>query len=417
MSVIEICPVSVRLFDDYKSKSKFNLFYFFFCYNFRMKELPRNKNVYIQNGKYYVDYWIDGLRFRKATGLKVSATALKFIIKNYELFKGNKEQRAFAKNKFIEIEDNKFINELIKKENKIKVPNNNEFSFEFIINSILREKSYLKDKTIRLYRSISDFIFAFLKKYNLVYVFDFERSHSIDFITFCKNNNFNNKSILLYCSFFKGIFRYALSNNLIDSNPFIVPNFKQNLQQNNKDIEPFSLDEIELLIKNSHGNLRTYLIIAFFTGARIGEIMALTFGDIDFEKRTILINKSTSEFGITDAPKTISSNRKIDMLDVVYKELVALKCCDKTQKIINLSRFLIKRDFDALQKELGFKVRKLYDTRHSFASVMLSRGEEPMWVGCKMMGHKNLNETFKSYAKYLPKEVKGRAIFLNDIDI
>ncbi len=35
-------------------------------------------------------------------------------------------------------------------------------------------------------------------------------------------------------------------------------------------------------------------------------------------------------------------------------------------------------------------MRRLYDTRHSFASIMLSRGEEPMWVGCKMMGHKDL---------------------------
>lgn len=48
---------------------------------------------------------------------------------------------------------------------------------------------------------------------------------------------------------------------------------------------------------------------------------------------------------------------------------------------------------------------------------MLSRGEEPMWVGCKMMGHKDLNETYRSYAKYLPKDAKQRAVFLNDVVI
>lgn len=48
---------------------------------------------------------------------------------------------------------------------------------------------------------------------------------------------------------------------------------------------------------------------------------------------------------------------------------------------------------------------------------MLSRGEEPMWVGCKMMGHKNLNETYRSYAKYLPKDTRQRATFLKNITI
>lgn len=37
-----------------------------------------------------------------------------------------------------------------------------------------------------------------------------------------------------------------------------------------------------------------------------------------------------------------------------------------------------------------------------------------MWVGVKMMGHKDLNETFRTYAKYLPKDVK-EATFLKEI--
>lgn len=47
---------------------------------------------------------------------------------------------------------------------------------------------------------------------------------------------------------------------------------------------------------------------------------------------------------------------------------------------------------------------------------MLSKGEEPMWVGFKMMGHKDLNETYRSYAKYLPKKVVERATFLRSLD-
>ena len=105
------------------------------------------------------------------------------------------------------------------------------------------------------------------------------------------------------------------------------------------------------------------------------------------------------------------------MLDIVYKELIKLNNAHKDEQIFKLSRSMIRVKFNNLQEKLGYNKRRLYDTRHSFASVMLSRGEEPMWVGCKMMGHKDLNETYRSYAKYLPKEVKKRATFLNDVVI
>ena len=75
----------------------------------------------------------------------------------------------------------------------------------------------------------------------------------------------------------------------------------------------------------------------------------------------------------------------------------------------------MRKLFYDLQQKLGLKKRRLYDTRHSFASVMLSKGEEPVWVGVKMMGHKDLNETFRTYAKYLQKEVKERDSFLKGV--
>ncbi|GLP31543.1 hypothetical protein HpBGD84_15740 [Helicobacter pylori] len=57
------------------------------------------------------------------------------------------------------------------------------------------------------------------------------------------------------------------------------------------------------------------------------------------------------------------------------------------------------------------KERKLYTTRHTFASLMLSQGEEAMWVS-KTLGHKDLNTTYKTYSHYIPKQEKERAKFL-----
>lgn len=48
---------------------------------------------------------------------------------------------------------------------------------------------------------------------------------------------------------------------------------------------------------------------------------------------------------------------------------------------------------------------------------MLSQGEESMWISKVMLGHSDLNTTFKYYAKYLPKNVTNRALFLNELKI
>ncbi|GAA7370945.1 hypothetical protein HpCK88_11150 [Helicobacter pylori] len=70
--------------------------------------------------------------------------------------------------------------------------------------------------------------------------------------------------------------------------------------------------------------------------------------------------------------------------------------------------------FKKLLKALNLKERKLYTTRHTFASLMLSQGEEAMWVS-KTLGHKDLNTTYSAYSHYIPKQDKERAKFIKEI--
>ncbi len=385
-----------------------------------MKNLPKNRNIYIQKGRFYIDYQKDGERIRRSTGLKKSALAFDFIRKNYDRFIGSKDELEKAKRDYYELENTQFDRQLRKREEDLKpVKNSSEFSFDNVIDKLLAEKSFLKDKTIKLYSVMSSAVNSFLEYKGIHYLPDFQRHHSVEFVQFFKDKGLKDSSISGYCSFLKMLFRYAVNNDLISKNPFYMPRFKQQYDtEDDEKFTPFNLEEILELIKNADDEeLRLFLVVAFFTGARTGEIFALTFGDLDFKNRQIRINKTLSDVGIVDSPKTKTSNRTIDMLDIVYKELIKLDVGDKNTRIFKRSRSMIRIKFNDLQEKLDYNMRRLYDTRHSFASIMLSRGEEPMWVGCKMMGHKDLNETYRSYAKYLPKEVKQRAVFLNDIVI
>ena len=65
-------------------------------------------------------------------------------------------------------------------------------------------------------------------------------------------------------------------------------------------------------------------------------------------------------------------------------------------------------------EKLGLKYRRMYLMRHTFISLMISYGEDILWVS-KNVGHKDLSITLKEYARYINDGDKKRATFLVDI--
>ncbi|RVY57622.1 site-specific integrase [Helicobacter pylori] len=201
-----------------------------------------------------------------------------------------------------------------------------------------------------------------------------------------------------------------------------TPYFKITLKnaQEAKEIDPFNLEEVKTLIENAPTlRLKSFLTMAFFTGLRTGEQLALLWSDVDFENKKINIDKSLNLSGVITTPKNKTSIRKVDLLEPVEKILKELKASEPpNKKMIFLS--IPKRTqvfqlmFKKLLKALNLKDRKLYTTRHTFASLMLSMGEEAMWIS-KTLGHKDLNTTYKTYSHYIPKQEKERAKFIRGI--
>ena len=371
------------------------------------------RKVYERANRLYLDYTDNGKRVRQATGLKSSSLAVDFIHKNYDLFIKDKGK---AQKLYYELEDSKMTDILSDKALTL-FKSTNLTSIEYLLEQFMLEKSFLKKGTQRLYKTIIIQISLIFKELNIQHIKDFKREHGVLFIQNLKDRHFKFTTIKLYIIMLKGFLNYLCLNEIIDKNPFRPP--KMSVSDNvNVPFTPFDLNEIKKLINKADGDLRTYLVLGFFTGARTGEILALQFKDIDFENKEIHITKTLCEsksIGL-GTPKTRTSYRTIDMLEIVENELLPLSNNAKNDDfIIKTPRWALRKLFYDLQQKLGLKKRRLYDTRHSFASVMLSKGEEPMWVGVKMMGHKDLNETFRTYAKYLPKEVKERASFLKGV--
>lgn len=370
-------------------------------------------NIKARGNRLYIDFQKDGTRTRMATGLKNNTFNRKFLEQNFYQFIIDKEA---ALKKWKNAENNAINARLLKEEGVIKEKASlGECDVRELLKTIAAEKSFLKPGTQTNFTIWQNKIVNFLQGKNALNVKKITRQICVEFVINLKNKGLKKGTILGYVGLFRQILNLAVSLDLINKNPFYMPKMQNEAKM---EYPPFTLDEAKILIQNAQGELKSYLIVAFFTGARTGEILGLKWADVNFEQNEISIERTLYK-KFLNSPKTPSSRRKIDILPLVRNELLKMRGSGKKSDefLFKSTRRILHKNFMLLCDSLNISRRRLYDTRHSFASIMLSKGEEPMWVGVKMMGHKNLKITFENYAKYIPQDVGMRAKFLSDFKI
>ncbi|GAA8953767.1 hypothetical protein HpSP24_04580 [Helicobacter pylori] len=229
---------------------------------------------------------------------------------------------------------------------------------------------------------------------------------------------YQKNTLINFNALLKNFLEFCEQEGFIDKSPYFKITLK-NAKHGLKD-DPFSLDEIKTILHHTTNlRLKAFLITAFFTGLRTGEQLALLWSDIDFKNKKINIDKSLNLSGVFTSPKNQTSIRQVDLLEPVERILKELKESEpNNKKMIFLSipkrTQEFQKAFKALLKAVNLKEKKLYTTRHTFASLMISMGEDPLWVS-KNMGHNDLNTTYSNYARYIPQPKKERAAFLKEL--
>lgn len=157
----------------------------------------------------------------------------------------------------------------------------------------------------------------------------------------------------------------------------------------------------------------------FWLGCRVGELLALCYGDIDFQNGTVSITKTFYRRNKTDyitAPKTESSNRIVTMPNFLVKELK-----DYTNKVYELKaeerifpitdRAIQKRMKQKVEK-LGLKSIRVHDLRHSHIAFLIEKGTQPLIIS-KRVGHDSVMTTMNIYGHLYPDKQKQLADMLN----
>ena len=216
----------------------------------------------------------------------------------------------------------------------------------------------------------------------------------------CTNKRKNNILVPI-----RDIFKMAHRAGYIEKNPMALV---ENPRNEKPDIHPLSMDEVNLLLQNVLPYYRNFFIVAFFTGMRFGEMAALKWRNVDFNLRIIKV-RETRVRGEEGVPKTKKSVRDVDMLPPVVEALR-----DQRKETMGKSEyvFLNKNGRPLLPGSMNYHIwkpalaksglesRSLYQTRHTFATLMLDAGELPGWVQ-KMMGHETLQMIHEKYYAHI----------------
>ena len=147
--------------------------------------------------------------------------------------------------------------------------------------------------------------------------------------------------------------------------------------------------------------------ILYWCGLRLGELLALTAADFDFDKSTVRINKSYQRIGgediVTD-PKTAKSIRSVQMPDFLAEEIKdyikSLYGMGNDERIFPISKNYLHREMSRGCKATGVKRIRIHDLRHSHVSLLIEMGFSAVAIADRV-GHESIDITYR-YAHLFP---------------
>lgn len=147
-----------------------------------------------------------------------------------------------------------------------------------------------------------------------------------------------------------------------------------------------------------------------WTGIRLGELLALTAADVDFEKRTISITKSYQCLGKKDVitpPETSKTKRVITIPEFLVADIKDyidnLYGVGENDRMFPITKYFLEHEIKRGIKESGVKKIRIHDLRHSHASMLIELGFSPLEIADRL-GHEKVETTLNTYSHLYPNK-------------
>ena len=155
--------------------------------------------------------------------------------------------------------------------------------------------------------------------------------------------------------------------------------------------------------------------ILFWTGIRIGELLALTFEDVDLESKVIRISKSYQRLkgkDIVTPPKTPKSNRMVNIPAFLAEDIQdyknSLYDLQPTDRLLPIPKTFLEKEMARGIELSGVKKIRIHDLRHSHASLLIELGFTPKEIA-ERLGHENIETTLNTYSHLYPNKQERMA--------
>lgn len=275
---------------------------------------------------------------------------------------------------------------------------------------LARQKAILKASTFTGYRRIVENVL--IPMWGRKALTDIRRP---DVRAWCEAQEAGNKRLANVQSVLRQALQDALDDELIDTNPLYGWKFaRKDAPKPTDDIDPFSAEEQAAILKACRDDqVRNLFQFAFWTGLRTSELVALEWGDVDWLRGTVRISRAqTQAADEVEVTKTRRSTRDVKLLAPALSAL-------NNQKALTMMKgdrvFLDPRHgepwagdqpiregaWTPALKLAKVRYRNPYQTRHTYASMMLTAGENPIWVAGQM-GHSDTTMIFRNYGRWIP---------------
>ncbi len=185
------------------------------------------------------------------------------------------------------------------------------------------------------------------------------------------------------------------------------------------EIQPLTREEAQTVIEKAEALYPEYaplFLCALRTGMRLGELLALQWGDLDFTDRCIHVRRNRVAGKLTSTKNKL--RRRVDMsmrLAEVLRRLrtsrkrTALKAGTKIEPWVFLTPDGNPVDGDNLRNRVFYRLLekaelrriRLHDLRHTYASLLIQQGESLAYVQ-QQLGHSSIQVTVDVYGHLIP---------------
>jgi len=191
-------------------------------------------------------------------------------------------------------------------------------------------------------------------------------------------------------------------------------------QVRREEMHPLTPEQARRFLDAARGErLEALYVVAVHAGLRPGELLALGWEDVDLDRGVLHVHRALSDGEFT-TPKTKRSRRRIDLSAGSIAALKKHRMRQLEERIARaglwqdhglvfpssvgtpLSHRNVVRSFKAVLRRAGLPAAiRLYDRRHTCATLLLCRNVHPKYVQ-ELLGHASIAQTLDTYSHVLP---------------